>query len=152
MTAVRVPFGKPLGWTLAVLVVIGLSAISWIYWPAVGKAGVLPPEDDSIMIPMMGSIFLSVVLLPIVCLITWLCLRGNDGAGSLLAWDRARPIRSAVVSICFALPFCFGVFSLVDELAATPGWYGLWWSPYTLIALSWLASMRGSALSKRKNR
>lgn len=152
MIAVRVHSGKLLGWTLAGLVILGFPATSWIYWPAVGEAGVLPPEGDSIMIPMMGSIFLAVVLLPIVCLITWLCLRENDDAGSLLAWDRARPVRSALVSLCFALPFCFGISSLVDELSAPPGWHGLLWVPYTLVALFWLALMRGSALSKRSSR
>jgi hypothetical protein len=149
MISVRVPFGKPLGWTLAALVILGFPATSWVYWPAVGEAGMLPPEGDSIMIPLMSSIFLAVVLSPVICLITWLCLRASDGCGSLLAWDRGRPVRSALVSLCFALPFCLGVSSLVDELTAPPGWYGLWWVPYTLIALFWLALMRGSALSNR---
>jgi len=110
---------------------------------------VLSPEADTILIPMMSSIFLAVALLPIVCATTWLCLRGNDDAGNLLAWDRDRPVRSALVTLCFVIPFCFGLSSLVDEFTAPPGWHGLWWLPYTLVALFWLAMMRGSALSKR---
>ena len=103
------------------------------------------------MIPMMSSIFLAIVLLPIVCAITWLCVRGNHDAVNLLAWDRTRPLRSALVTLCFAIPFCYGVSSLVDEFAAPPGWYGLWWLPYTLVTLFWLAVTRGSALSKRND-
>ncbi|WP_242148961.1 hypothetical protein [Sphingomonas sp. BAUL-RG-20F-R05-02] len=152
MIASRVLFGKPIAWTLAALVILGFPATSWIYWPAVGEAGVLPPESDTIIIPMISSIFLAVMLSPVVCLTTWLCLRGNDAAGSLLAWDTARPVRSAFVSACFALPFCFAASSLVDGFTAPPGWYGLWWLPYTLVAQFWLALMRGSALSKRNGR
>ena len=109
----------------------------------------LSPEADTIIIPMMDSIFLAFVLLPVVCVITWHCLCGKDDAGSLLAWDRTRPTRSAFVTLCFAIPFCFGLSLLADEFTAPPGWHGLWWLPYTLITLFWLAVMRGSALSKR---
>ncbi|WP_221234883.1 hypothetical protein [Sphingomonas aerophila] len=97
----------------------------------------------------MSSIFLAVVLLPVVCSITWLCLRGNDDAGSLLAWNTARPTRSAMVTLCFAIPFTVGLSSLVDEFTAPPGWHGLMWLPYTLAAMSWLGAMRGAVLSKR---
>lgn len=149
MVIARPPFGKPPAWVLAACVILGLPATSWIYWPAIGEAGVLSPEADTIIIPMMSSIFLAVVLLPIVSVITWLCLRGNDDTGSLLSWDRTRPVRSALVTFCFAIPFCFGLFSLVNEVTAPPGWHGLWWLPNTLVTLFWLATMRGSALSKR---
>ena len=112
----------------------------------------LPPEADTIIIPMMSSIFLAVVLLPVVCGITWLCLRGKDNAGSLLAWDRTRPVRCALVTLCFSIPFCFGISLLEDEFTASPGWHGLLWLPYTLVTLFWLAAMRGSALSKQNGR
>lgn len=149
MVTRRLPFGKPLTWVLAACVILGLPATSWVYWPAVGEAGVLSPEADTIIIPMMNSIFLAVVLLPVVCVITWLCLRGKDNAGSLLAWDRTRPIRNALVTLGFAIPFCFGLSLMVVEFTAPPGWHGVWWLPYTLITLFWLAVMRGSVLSKR---
>lgn len=148
MVTARLPFSKPLAWLLAALVILGLPATSWIYWPVVGKAGVLSPEADTIIIPMMASIFLAVLLIPVVCGITWLCLRGNDDAGSLLAWDSLRPIRSVMVTVCFAIALSFGLLSLVGEFTAIPGWHGLWWLPYTLVTLFWLAVMRGSALSK----
>ncbi|HEX8412914.1 MAG TPA: hypothetical protein VF637_03390 [Sphingomicrobium sp.] len=149
MATKRLPFGKPTAWLLAACVVLGLPATSWIYWPAVGAAGVLSPEADTIIIPMMSSIFFAVALLPIVCLITWLCLRRNDDAGSLLAWDRVRPIRSVLMTLGFAIPFCFSLLSLVDGFTAPPGWHGLMWLPYTLAVLFWLAVMRGAALSER---
>ena len=149
MSTARLRLGKPLAWVLAACVILGLPATSWIYWPAVGDAGVLSPEADTIIIPMMSSIFLAVAILPVVCSITWLCLRGNDGAGSLLAWNRARPTRSAMVTICFAVPFSVGLSSLVDGFTAPPGWHGLMWLPYTLVTLFWLGAMRGAVLSKR---
>ena len=148
MVIARLPFGRPFAWVLATLVILGLPATSWVYWPAVGKAGVLSPEADTIILPMMNSMLLAVVLLPVVCGITWLCLLGNKDAGSLLAWDSFRPIRSVMVTVCFAIPFCFGLLSLVDEFNAPPGWHGLWWLPYTLVTLLWLAVMRGAVPSK----
>ncbi|WP_159759070.1 hypothetical protein [Sphingomonas sp. 8AM] len=149
MVTARLPFGKPVAWILAAFVILGLPATSWIYWPAVGKAGVLSPEADTIIIPMVNSVFLAIVLLPVVCGITWLCLRGKNDAGNLLAWDGTRPVRSVAVTLCFAIPFCFGLSSLLDEFTAPPGWHGLWWLPYTLITLFWLTVMRGAALSDR---
>jgi len=131
--------------------ILGLPATSWIYWPAVGDAGVLSPEADTIIIPMMSSIFLALVLLPVVCSITWLCLRGNDDAGNLLAWNRGRPIRSGVVTLCFAIPFTIGLSSVVDEVTAPAGWHGLMWLPYTLVTLFWLGTMRGAVISQRDN-
>jgi hypothetical protein len=119
---------------------------------AVGEAGVLLPEADTIMVPMMNSMFPAVMLLPIVCVTTWACLRGNDDAGTLLAWDGTRPIRSAAVTLGFAIPLCLGLWALVDAFTAPPGWHGPWWLPCTLVTLFWLAVMRGSALSTRSNR
>ena len=149
MIGARLPFGKPLTWVLAACVILGLPATSWIYWPAVGAAGVLSPEADTIIIPMVESIFLAILLLPVVVLVTWLCLRRSDGSGDLLAWDRARPLRSASVTLCFGLPFSYGLLSVVREFTAPPGWHGLWWLPYTLAALAWLAVVRGAALTNR---
>ena len=148
MSVARSPFGKTVVWVLSAGVVFGLPATSWIYWPAVGQSGVLSPDADTVMIPMMGDMFVALILAPIVCVVTWLCLRKNKHAGDLLAWDRAKPIRSSIVTILFGIPFFIGLSSLVDEFGAPPGWYGLWWLPYTLMSLLWLAVMRGSALSK----
>lgn len=149
MITARLPFGKLVISALAAGVILGLPATSWIYWPAVSAAGVLSPEADTIIIPMMNSIFLAVILLPVVCIITWLCTRGTNGVAVLLAWDKARPVRSVLVTLCFTFPFCLGLWALWAEFTAPPGWYGLWWLPYTLVSLFWLAAMRGSALSKR---
>ena len=152
MITVRPLTGKPLAWVLAACVILGFPATSWIYWPAVGEAGLLEPESDTIFIPMMGSIFLAVILLPVILGITWLCLRGKKYGGHLLAWDRARPIRSSFVTLAFMVPFFFGLTSLLDELTSSSDWYGLWWLPYTLIVLTWLVVMRGAALSKSNGR
>lgn len=109
----------------------------------------LSPQADAIFIPMMNSIILSVILLPIISIVTWICIRGIDGVGDLLAWDRQRPIRSSLVTVCFGLPFCFNLLSLANDLSAPKSWYGIWWLPYTLVTLLWLAAMRGAALTKR---
>lgn len=107
------------------------------------------PEADTVIIPMINSIILAVILLPIIAIVTWICLRGIDGVGNLLEWDRQRPIRSVVVTGVFGIPFCSGLLSVVDSLTAPPGWHGIWWIPYTLISLLWLVMMRGSLLTKR---
>ena len=151
MGTARRRLSKPLAWVLAGCVILGFPATSWIYWPVVGDAGVLPSEADTIIIPMMSSIFLAVALVPVVCSITWLCLRGNDDAGTLLAWNRARPTRSAMVTLCFMIPFTVGLSSVVYEFTAPAGWHGLMWLPYTLVTLFWLGMMRGAVVSQRDN-
>jgi hypothetical protein len=148
----RLSVGKTSAWVLAACVILGFPATSWVYWPAVGEAGVLSPEADTIIIPMMGSLLLAFVLIPIVSTITWLCVRGNHGAGNLLAWNAIRPIRSTLVTLSFTIPFCFGILSLFDEFRSPPGWHGAWWLPYTLVTMLWLAVMRGFALSEANGR
>ena len=147
MTSSPPAFGKPLAWFLAACVILGLPATSWIYWPAVGESGVLEPDADTVIIPMMQSVFLAIALLPVVCGTTWLCLRGRHLA-SLTAWNRSRPVQSALVSLCFAVPFSVALWCLIVEINAPAGWHGLSWLPYTLVTLAWFSAMRGFALTQ----
>ena len=137
---------------LALLVVAGFPATSWIYWPAVGRAGLLPPESDTIIIPMIESIFLAVLIAPVVGLITWLCLRRTNPGIRLMAWDSGRPILSGIISLFALPPLLVGVAALWEEISAPPGWHGLWWLPYTAIVILWVATMRAAALSKPNGR
>lgn len=57
MVSVRLPLGKSLVWVLH-LRDLWAPATSSVYWPAVGGSGVLSPEADTIIIPMMTSISL----------------------------------------------------------------------------------------------
>ena len=109
----------------------------------------LSPNADTIMIPMMGSLVLAVMLLPVVCGTTWFCLRGNHRLINLLAWDRKRPIQSASVTLFFAIPFCVVLWSFLEALITPEGWYDHLWLPHTLVTLVWLALMRGAALTTR---
>jgi hypothetical protein len=149
MQAVKHIGSKLTIWTLSLLVVLGLPATSWIYWPAVGAAGVLSPEADAIIIPMVESIFLAALLVPVIALAAGLSLRKQHGPIKLAAWDRERPIYSGVITLVFAVPFTLAAGSLYDELTAPPGWRGIWWLPYTSLVLAWLLLVRGAFLSKR---
>ena len=53
-------------WALAGAVILGLPATSWLYFPLLLESGTLPPDGDSIMIPMAGSVLLSGVISPFV--------------------------------------------------------------------------------------
>ena len=134
MSFLRSP-SKVVGWALALLVVAGFPVTSWIYWPAVAETGVLPPESDTIIIPMIESIFLAVVIAPVVGLISWLSLRRTTPGINLMEWDRDRPILSGIISLCAFPPLLVGVAALWEEANAPPGWHGLWWLPYTAIVI-----------------
>lgn len=143
----RIP--KTAIWSLSAFVVLGLPGTSWLYWPAVLEAGVLSPDADSIMIPMFGSAVFAALLLPLVVLITWLCTRRRTNLLDFAAWRGDRPILSVAVTACAALPFAFGLLLIAEELAEPRGWHGLYWLPYTVAVLLWLALMRAAALEKQ---
>ena len=101
---------------------------------------------------MMESIYLALVIAPLVGLISWLGLRRTTPGISLMAWDSDRPILSGIISLCALPPLSLGVVALWEEMRAPPGWHGLWWLPYTAIVISWVATMRAAALSKPNGR
>jgi hypothetical protein len=148
----RLQFRRATTWALSGIVVVGLPATSWVYWPAVLKAGVLPSGGDTIFIPMVESVFLAVLLIPVTGVITWLCTRKIRGEIDLLAWDSARPILSWFVTSGFASLFALCALLILTELSAPTGWYGTWWVPYTIAVMLWLVLMRATALQERTDR
>jgi hypothetical protein len=112
----------------------------------------LPPESDTIIIPMMESIYLAAITAPIIGLISWLSLRRTRPDINLMAWDSNRPVLSGIISLCALPPLLAGIAALWEEVRAPPGWHGLWWLPYTAIVISWVAMMRAAALSKHNGR
>jgi hypothetical protein len=151
MTRMRLRIHTGTIWAISALVVLGLPATSWVYWPAVLKAGVLPPDADAVIIPMIESIVLAGLLAPFIAFVTWLCVRRRLSLIDLLIWRDDRPILSGFVTICAALPFALGLFLIKKELSAPPGWFGHWWLPYTVLVLVWLVVMRAAALEKPKS-
>lgn len=147
MITPRLPFPKSIMWVLSALVVFGLPLTSWVYWPAVLEAGVLSPEADTIIIPMMNSVFLAILLIPLIGLTAWLSTRKSPRAIHLLAWNSDRPVLSAIVTLVFAASLGAGILLIAEELMAPWGWYGAWWIPYTLLVVMWLAFVRAAALS-----
>lgn len=56
---------RPL-WILTGLLLAFYPVLNFIYWPQVLRSGVLPPDGDSIGIPMYGSILVTIVVSPVV--------------------------------------------------------------------------------------
>ncbi|MGZ3377532.1 MAG: hypothetical protein ACXU8S_13130 [Phenylobacterium sp.] len=137
---------------MSALVVVGLPLTSWIYWPLVLKSNVLSPEADTIIIPMMNSVILAVLALPLVLLMTWLCQRRRLGIGRIFGWDRHRPVLSIAVTAAAMLPLACCLVMIWAELTAPKGWHGMIWLPYTFVIIIWLLLLRASSLSQMRPR
>ena len=85
-------------WLLTGLLLWGFPAVNFIYWPEVLRSGVLPPDGDSIAIPMFGSILATLVLSPFVLGITWLGLKRYNPDTKLTSWRQDRPYRSILTT------------------------------------------------------
>lgn len=72
-------------WMLTALLLLAFPVLNFIYWPQVLKSGVLPPNGDSIGIPVFGSIFLTLIVSPIVIGLAWLCFRRYNPRTRLFA-------------------------------------------------------------------
>jgi hypothetical protein len=66
-------------WLLTWALIIGFPVVNWVYWPQVLYSGVLSPDSDSIGIPMFNSILVSVILMPFILTLAWICLRNLVG-------------------------------------------------------------------------
>jgi len=148
MAKATIPYHRGAIWGLATWVVIGFPITSWLYWPAILEANLLPPEADAVIIPMVESLFAALLLAPVVGLATWFCARRATTELDLLAWDPERPVCSTIVTLAF-LPFqLLCIASIRDSFRAPPGWHGTWWLPYTFVVLCWLVLMRAAAIRR----
>lgn len=150
MTALPYLHLRRLGIVLAVLVVIGLPITSRFYWPATPQHGLFR-GDDLLWLTTVSSLFYAALLIPVIATITSLSLRGTRRFG-LLEWDRARPLKSVLVTFGFVLPLLVIVVLITKQATAPPEWKTMWWLPYELVVMLWLAIMRSAALALRNAR
>lgn len=136
-------------WVIAFVAMAGLPLTALVYYPAVLRTGKLDPMADTIMIPMMGSVFLAVVATPIVAALTRGCLRTYDPTRPLLGWRTDRPTTSLVVSVAVLVPAALVTLSILrtpfSEFAAQD-WL---WLPHRAACLAWCLLLRSAALSGR---
>jgi hypothetical protein len=142
-----IPRPRTLLWTLALAVVLGFPVTSWVYWPAVLRSHVLPPDADTILIPMVRSILVAVVAAPAVLVVTHIATHRLPAEVNALAWDAARPVSSLLVTAGFGSLALIAARLVIAEVAAPPEWHGWLWLPYTLAAIAWLLATRAAALS-----
>lgn len=136
-------------WVLTAAVLVGFPLTNFIYWPVVLRAGVLPPEGDTIIIPMLGSVFSAVVTSPFVLGAAWLCLRRYNSAARLLAWRRERLGLSVVATGLFGgAAALLGGQILADVIEGMP-WYDLIWHAYAAVCIAWLLGLRAAAIEQR---
>ncbi|OMJ30714.1 hypothetical protein BSZ14_17340 [Sphingomonas sp. Sph1(2015)] len=138
---------RPL-WILTGLLLAFYPVLNFVYWPQVLRSGVLPPNGDSIGIPMYGSILVTIVASPIVLGIAWLCLRRYDPATRLakIRWDR--PIRTVAASLVFGGAAVLCVFASVAELGHAMPWYEYLWAGYALAWVPWLLGIRAAVIDQ----
>ena len=84
---------------LALLLFLSAPLAELSYYGSELASGAYPPEADSIGIPLFYFVVALLVTAPLTWGFVWLCVRRYPGRVSLLAWDRARPIRSAVWTV-----------------------------------------------------
>ena len=130
------------------LILAGFPFVNFIYWPQVLRSGVLPPDGDSIGIPMFGSVLATLVVSPLILGITWLCLRRYNPNTTLASWRPDRPIRSGVTTLLFgaaAAPIMAAVF---DGLRPALPWYEYLWPAYFALWIPWLVGMRAAIIDQ----
>ena len=138
------PTGTVPLWLLTAAVLIGFPVTNFLYWPYVLKAGALPPEADSIGIPIVGSILIAIIASPAILITACLCFRRYNPDTRLLAWRTDRPWRSSVASLLFGVPPALNAgVSLAEIFLALP-WYEYLWTAYALLISCWLLALRAA--------
>ncbi len=136
-------------WASGMLVLAGYPMVSFLYWPAVLRAGVLPTKGDSIAIPMFGSIFFAIICSPIVLGLTWFCLRRYSVDTTIFAWRRDRPIRSWLSTALFGGLAALLVAHEMVSLWLDYPWYERLWTPYELVTIAWLLGLRAAVIEQK---
>lgn len=135
-------------WLLTASLLIVFPILNFIYWPFVLQSGVLPPDADSIGIPMFGSVLVALVASPIVVGVAWLCLRQYNPATRFAALRLDRPYRTAVATLIFGGSAALMSFGAVVDVTTALPWYEYLWSAYTALWVAWMLAMRASLVEQ----
>lgn len=144
----RTPRSRLLIWVLTLVLILALPVIAFTYYPLLLRSGTLPPEGDSTMIPMMGTLFASILLAPVLLVSTFIALRGYSQPVSLFNWNKERPLRSAAASVLFGGPALLLAVSIGQSMFPLEPWYEFLWVPYELLLLIWLLTLRAAVVAR----
>jgi len=131
-------------WLLSVVTVVGLPAVSWLYYPLLLDSGALPTDADSIGIPMLGSLIIAMILFPIAIGATWFCLRRYNSKSRFAAWRRDRPVRTLLTTALLGLPAAILAAVILGDLREEVPWYEHLWDGYALVCIVWLLALRAA--------
>ena len=136
-------------WCASAITVIGLPISSFVYFDALLRSGTLPPDGDSVAIPIFSSVVLALLLSPIVAATTYFVLRRERFGSTLLAWRRSQPLFSLITTILFGVPALGLVCLILEPFVDREPAIEFIWIPYTAFLAFWLLLLRAAALSSR---
>jgi hypothetical protein len=134
---------------------IGFLSAGGIIWLAQIPAVIMDLHDyfdrkyfpywgDIIAIPIYGTTILVLATLPVLYALGWLVLRGTVLPARLWVWDAARPVRSTVWTVVFAVPMLVVLHQLLTVV--TQGPYLM--VPLGLVGFYLLLSARAAIVTK----
>jgi len=135
-------------WFLTGLLLIGFPTVSFIYWSEVLRSGVLPPDGDSIGIPIFGDILAILLLSPLILGIAWLSLRRYNSNTRLAAWRQDRPFRSVAATVLSGSGAVVVATLVLADIGTAMPWYDYLWRTYFGLWLPWLLGVRAAAVDQ----
>lgn len=135
-------------WLLTAVLIIAYPVLNFVYWPEVLKSGVLPPDGDSIAIPMFNSLLVALIASPIVLGTAWICYRRYNPSTRFLVFRLDRPGRSAVATAIFGISAAILCFGALADAARVMPWYEYLWPAYMILTSAWLLTLRASFIEQ----
>ncbi len=146
------PQTSTLLWVLTVGLVIAFPIIADNYFTAMAMAGAYPPDGDTIIMPIMGSVFLAIALSPFIIGCAWLALRRYEAAPSLMVWRDDRRLRSVFITLAALIGLSGALFLSVVYVLQIRIWQELLWTVYYLGWAYWFAAMRAAFIDQPTKR
>jgi hypothetical protein len=139
------------GWLIggAVLIPALFATTSYFYYSALLRSGTLPPNADSIGIPIFTNVLASPILAGIMLLYAIPAIYRYDGSATLMAGTLVHPVRLTVGLLLYGL-FAIALLVLMvrDALTPMPSFERLWLLVAILLAL-WLLTLRAAVSVQR---
>jgi small-conductance mechanosensitive channel len=137
-------------WLLTTALLGLFPLLNAVYWSLELESGTLPPDGDSISIPIFNSVLLTIVVSPSMAILAWFCLRCYNPNSRLntLRWDR--PFRTVMATTLFGGAAALLILLIVMEtLSVEARWYDHLWSGYFLLWVLWLLSIRAAVIDQK---
>lgn len=136
------PFPKLAVWAVAALVPTAWVWASFSFYDTLLASGTLPPDGDSIAIPIAGDIAIATAVSPIIAGCTYFALKRYDGLIRPFAWRSDRTTASLLFSALFLVPACFQFVTFAPDWFRPMPIYERYWDAAIAAQLAWLLVMR----------